>query len=278
MQNLNIENKYLLIENKKQIKNLWCDIFFEDDENTVDKFLRLVFKNKKGVGAFSGNKLIAMILFLDAKIAFENNEKKAVYLYAVCTHKEYRNLGIMKSLISYAKKKLKEQGYEICFLVPENEGLFNMYENLSFFRNMACDEILFFREHFDIKNILEEATDFCYKDYSQLRKENTHLSPMVILSEDEFNFIFDKLREDVSFVFLDSGYAVYEKNENNISISEICGDDKKIVSAIFKKHPECISVKVMVPSINSENFYGMTCSLEKTQEAVPNIYFGMPYR
>ena len=70
MQNLKIENKFLLTENKNEIKKIWLENFLDDEENTVDLFLENVFENKKGVGAFLNNKLIAMILFLNSKIVF----------------------------------------------------------------------------------------------------------------------------------------------------------------------------------------------------------------
>ena len=75
MQNLKIENKFLINENKKQIKKIWLNNFLDDDENTVGLFLKNVFENKKGVGAFCDNELIAMILFLDSEIIFKNKKK-----------------------------------------------------------------------------------------------------------------------------------------------------------------------------------------------------------
>ena len=38
MQNLKIENKILLNENKKEIKKIWLENFLDDNENTVDLF------------------------------------------------------------------------------------------------------------------------------------------------------------------------------------------------------------------------------------------------
>ena len=113
MQNLIIENKFLIDENKKQIKKIWLNNFLDDDENTVDLFLENVFENEKGVGAFLNNELIAMILFLNSKIIFKDRKINSIYFYAVCTEQNYRNQGVMRSLFEFAKEKAKEQGAEL---------------------------------------------------------------------------------------------------------------------------------------------------------------------
>ena len=44
MQNLIIENKFLIDENKKQIKKIWLNNFLDDDANIVDLFLENVIQ------------------------------------------------------------------------------------------------------------------------------------------------------------------------------------------------------------------------------------------
>jgi len=43
MQNLKIENRFLINKNKKQIKKIWLNNFLDDDENTVDLFFEKCF-------------------------------------------------------------------------------------------------------------------------------------------------------------------------------------------------------------------------------------------
>jgi len=277
MQNFEIKNNYLFNENKNQIKKMWLENFLDDTENIVDDFLENVFKNEKGVGAFFNNELIAMILFLNSKIIFKNKKINSVYYYCVCTNEKYRNKGIMKGLFEYAKSISKEHGYEISFLVPANEELFSMYEKLSFSRAIGYEEKTFFKEDFDDKNTLIETTDFCYNDYKKLKVEVSRVSPVVLWDEYEFNFIFNKNRKDVSFLFSKSGYAIYEKQNDGISVLEACGDENGIAASIFNKEKNCKSIKMRLPGKSGCIDFGMTLNLTETTSEVNAIYFGMPY-
>lgn len=278
MRNFEIKNNYLLTENKNQIKNLWLGNFLDDSENVVNKFLENVFKNKKGVGAFLNNELIAMILFLNSKIIYKNQNKNAVYFYAVCTNKKYRNHGVIKSLFEYAKECAKEQGFEICFLVPENEELFKMYEKFSFKRTIGYSEKLIYRDSIDNKNTIYTTTEFCYEDYKKHRLKLSENYPVIIWEEDEFNFIFDETRNDVSFIFSKSGYAIYEKLNNEILVTEICGSEVEIVNSILNRETECEKLILRVPDANYKTDFGMTFSSVNSSDDINSIYFGIPYR
>ena len=277
MQNLIIENKFLIDENKKQIKKIWLNNFLDDNETTVDLFLENVFKNKKGVGAFLNNELIAMILFLNSKIVFKGEKTDSVYFYAVCTDEKYRNQGVMRALFTFAKEKAKEQGAEVCFLVPENESLFKMYEKFSFERNINFTKECVFRSGSNIRNTMCKTTDFCYNDYLKFRLQESEKTPVVILDENEFNFIFDKTREDVSFLFLKTGYAVFEKVGIKITVSEICGNRNDVLSWLFNFYSDVNEIEIFKYSEKEKSDFGMTFSLNETDN-FNNIYFGMPYR
>lgn len=277
MQNLKIENKILLNENKKEIKKIWLKNFLDDNENTVDLFLENVFKNKKGVGAFLNNKLIAIILFLNSKIVFKGEKTNSVYFYAVCTDEKYRNQGVMKELFTFAKEKVKEQGAEICFLVPENESLFKMYEKFSFERNINFTKECILRNEYNIKNAIYKTTGFCYDDYLKFRLQESEKTPVVIFDETEFNFIFDKTRDDGSFLFLETGYAIFEKNEAKISVSEICGNESDILNCFFYTYSDVTEIEILKRSEGECTDFGMTYSFSNTNN-FNNIYFGVPYR
>lgn len=277
MQNFNFENKLLLQENKNEIKVLWKNNFCDDDEKTIEYFLENVFENKKGVGAFINNELIAMVLFLNSKIISKNTNKKTVYFYAVCTDEKYRKKGVMKALFSFATEEVKKQGFEICFLVPENEGLFKMYEKFSFERTINYEEKCISRNDIDIKNTMNPKTDFCYDDYVNLKLKASVNYPVVIWEEAEFKFVFNKNRNDVSFIFTDSGFAVYENNNTEILIYEICGDEKEITNVLFNNHIDCNKIILRIPTEKNKIDFGMTLNLSDNETEIQAIYFGMPY-
>ena len=277
MQNFNFETRFLLRQDENQIKKIWLDNFLDDEENTVDYFLENVFKNKKGVGAFLKNELIGMVLFLNAKIISENKMYNSVYFYAVCTSEKYRKKGVMNSLFSFAKENLKKQGVDICFLVPENEGLFKMYEKQSFQNSIFYKKELVKRNGFNAKNTVLPKTDFCYNDYKEVKASDSKNYPLVIWGESEFNFIFNKNRNDVSFVFLENGFAVYEKKDDTVLVYEVCGSVSDVISYIFSVETDADAVMLRVSAKTQETAFGMTYSLSEKAEQLKPIYFGLPY-
>ncbi len=277
MQNFDIKNKLLSQENKNEIKKLWRNNFLDDDEKTINYFLENVFENKKGVGAFINNELVAMILFLSSKIITKNKEINSVYFYAVCTEEKYRKKGIMKTLFSFATEEAKKQGYEICFLVPQNEELFKMYEKFSFNRTINYEEKCIDRIDCDSKNAITHKTDFCYDDYKRIKLNSPRNNQFVLWEKDEYEFIFNENREDVSFVFTDLSFAVYEKKGNETLVYEICGDESEIINLIFNKHKDCEKIILRVPSVKTKTDFGMTLNLSDEETEIKSIYFGMPY-
>lgn len=277
MQNFNFETRFLLEQDVNQIKKIWLDNFSDDEENTVNYFLKNVFKNKKGVGVFLKNELIGMVLFLNAEIISENKKYNAVYFYAVCTSEKYRKKGVMNSLFSFAKENLKKQGVSFCFLVPENEELFKIYEKQDFQNSIFYKAELVTRNELDAKNAVSVKSDFCYDDYKRLKACDSKRYSLVIWEEPEFNFIFNKNRNDVSFVFLENGFAVYEKQDGTALVYEVCGSISDVISCIFSKEADTDAVTLRVSAETQETAFGMTYSLSKKCEELKPIYFGLPY-
>ncbi len=277
MQNFEIKNKLLSRENKNEIKILWRNNFLDDDEKTINYFLENVFKNQKGVGAFFNDELVAMILFLNSKIISKNKKFKSVYFYAVCTDEKYRKKGIMRDLFHFATEEAKKQGYEICFLVPETEELFKMYEKFSFERTIHYEEKCIVKCDYNNKKTITQKTDFCYNDYKRIKLNSLCNQQLIMWGKEEFEFIFDKRREDVSFLFTDFSFVVYEKNGTEILVYEICGDEDEIINLLFNNHGDCKKIILRVPSDKIKTDFGMTLTLSELETELKSIYFGMPY-
>ena len=218
-----------------------------------------------------------MILFLSSKIIIENKEIKSVYFYAVCTDEKYRKKGIMRTLFSFATEEARKQGYKMSFLVPQNEELFKMYEKLSFERTINYEEKYIEKRDCDNKNTITQKTDFCYDDYIRIKLNSPNKQQFVVWEKDEFEFIFNKTREDVSFIFTDLSFAVYEKNNTEILVYEICGDEKEITSLLFNNHIDCKKIILRLPTEKNKTDFGMTLNLSDREYKISSLYFGMPY-
>lgn len=58
--------------------------------------------------------------------------KKMAYVYAVVTHPKHRNKGLCRNLLEDVHRHLTEQSYAAVLLVPEKEGLRQMYRKLGY--------------------------------------------------------------------------------------------------------------------------------------------------
>jgi hypothetical protein len=152
-----------------------------------------------------------------------------------------------------------------------------MYEKFSFTRTISYTENVVLRKEVCIKNTMNQITGFCYEDYLSFRLQESEKTPVVIFGEKEFNFIFDKKRNDVSFLFTKTGYAVFVKTSSEILIFEICGNENDVLNSLFNTYKDVEKITVRKSSEKETIDFGMTCSFLDDAE-FNNIYFGMPYR
>ena len=61
-------------------------------------------------------------------------DKKEVFLYGICTLKEFRHMGNAKKIMNESEKYLRAKGYEAISLTvdPENKIAIEMYEHLGY--------------------------------------------------------------------------------------------------------------------------------------------------
>ena len=60
------------------------------------------------------------------------NGARGAYIYAVCTRRRYRGMGVMRALITAVLGILRSRGMLFAFLVPARREYFPMYEKLGF--------------------------------------------------------------------------------------------------------------------------------------------------
>lgn len=68
--------------------------------------------------------------------------QKIAYIYAVITHPHHRNKGLCRMLLKDVHSHLTSNGYSAAMLVPEQEGLRQMYRKLGY---RDCTTVLEFR-------------------------------------------------------------------------------------------------------------------------------------
>ncbi len=113
-----------------QLTKLWCRCF-GDSESDVAEFWKIF--DKITVFIARDQHPVAMLCALPVTyFDTEGQLHAASYLYAVCTHEDYRGRGLCRELTAYAEKTLAKQGSQFSFLVPASEKLFEFYRGFGY--------------------------------------------------------------------------------------------------------------------------------------------------
>lgn len=106
---------------------LWQDAF-GDSEEFVDGFFYTGFSPARCRCAVEEGKLVAALYWFD--VQYEN--RRFAYIYAVAVDKAYRGRGIARKLMEDTHAHLKLRGYEGVLLLPQQEGLRQMYAKMGY--------------------------------------------------------------------------------------------------------------------------------------------------
>lgn len=138
--------------NYTEFKNLYLLCFTDDTEEDAELLFANVLSKAKCICKKSENGVpIAMLFLMDADIVFNDIPTPFYYLYAACTHPDYRGRGIMGELLAEAKEEAVKNNKKGIFLKPANKSLFDFYSKYGF------------SPYFKICKITESTTDFANK-------------------------------------------------------------------------------------------------------------------
>ena len=268
------EIRFPLESDYENLKALW-KTSFDDSKESLDYFFQNTASPERVLAAFKEGKPVSALYMLESEIIKDNKAYSAYYIYAVCTHPDYRGKGLMKSLFDELFKVAKGRGIDYLFLVPEEEYLFKIYEKLGFKTGFSYSQKNLLKR--DINNIKKLKTqNLTYKKYREIIESNLSSVPVAVLQESTFNSFFNSVSGEVRTVSVeDEGYALYEETEKELTIFELFGNEKSLLNAVFQNTEK---EEIMYRHISNENPipYGMYYKLTDSPE-IQNGFFGIPY-
>ena len=111
-----------------QLRRLWQEAF-GDTQEYLDGFFRVGFSPENCLCIRQEGNIAAALYWLDMTCRGE----KTAYIYAVATAQAYRGQGLCRRLMERTHRILKDRGYAMAVLVPQEPGLVRMYEALGYF-------------------------------------------------------------------------------------------------------------------------------------------------
>lgn len=258
----------------ENLKELW-QTSFDDSKESLDCFFRNTVSPDRVLAIFENNKPVSALYMLESEIIKDNKTYSAYYIYAVCTHPDFRGKGLMKSLFEELFKEAKSRNIDYLFLVPEEDYLFKIYGKLGFKNGFSYSEKMVFKKDFinDRKNKIQKLI---YKDYRKILFENSLSVPVAVLKETTFNSFFSSVSGEVKTVFVENeGYALYEETEEKLTVFELFGNENLLLNEVFNNTQK---EEILYRKVANENSipYGMFYKLNDVPE-IQNGFFGIPY-
>ncbi len=118
--------------------DLWMCCFTEDEEDYPRDFLGLVDLPTQACVGFSDGKPVTMLFLLPATARCGKECRRVRYLYAGCTHPDYRRRGYYEELMAHALLRVNQWGEEAIYLYPAKRSLVTYYERLGYRGGITC--------------------------------------------------------------------------------------------------------------------------------------------
>lgn len=111
-------------DEKPGTRRLYEEVFSEDSSAFVDYYYTEKTKDNVIYGATEDQELQAMLHLNPYMLSVNGSERRAHYIVAVATRKEYRGRGYMAALLRHALRDMYEAGETFTFLMPAAEQIY----------------------------------------------------------------------------------------------------------------------------------------------------------
>lgn len=135
---------------------LW-QICFGDDDEYVGAFMRDRFVPEHTLVGREGGRICSALYLLRGKVRIAGEAFDAAYLYAACTHPDFRSRGYMGELLRSAEKLCRDSGLDYICLVPAEDSLFDYYSRFGY--RAAFEEKLLTVERSHLELIADKSAE-----------------------------------------------------------------------------------------------------------------------
>lgn len=116
----------------ERLLSLWLAAFPSDSADYVRGFLRHLPDNAITLVGECDGKPVAMLFLLASEACFRGVRYPVRYLYAGCTHSDYRGRGYYRELMNAAADIVSERKENAIFLHPADDKLTQTYQRLGY--------------------------------------------------------------------------------------------------------------------------------------------------
>lgn len=241
-----------------EYKKLYLLCFTDDTEEDAEYLFKTVFCKAECVCELNdaGNP-IAMLFLMNSDLIINGTPKPYYYLYAACTHPDYRGKGIMGRLLEKAKEVAVKNGKLGIFLKPANPPLFKFYAKSYFWPYFNICKVEDSAESFIQKyNKYEKSvTEQTMSEWHNTRKSflNNLCNVYADFSKDLFTAATDGCMVSIS----ENAAAVYEVRDNTLIVKEALYNETNVdelfaLVSLILQNSSAQRVEIRMPAVLKE--------------------------
>lgn len=276
------------------IFDLWR-ICFGDEDEYIRFFLENRFNPERTLIKRVGVSIVSMLFLLEGKVCISGEKFSSYYIYAACTHPDFRKKGYMESLIKSAKRFAAETAVDFISLVPASESLFSYYGRFGFVPAFKRKEITISRKQLML--MASQGAENASPDIKEIYRFRNR-----VLSSSDF-FLWDEKAIDYAireneltngravFAATDKNlcsYALFHEIDGSVLVNELCFLNGKFgdIAALLLAETECDNFRLSLPvvfPISSDNntvrsnamIFPVSDRAKRNIGYIKNAYFGL---
>ena len=110
---------------KEKVKALW-QLCFDDNEEFVEMYFRLRYKNEINIAIESGDEIVSALQMIPYPMTFCGKTVQTSYISGACTHPDFRSKGVMRELLSQSFARMLRNEVHFSTLIPAEPWLLSL--------------------------------------------------------------------------------------------------------------------------------------------------------
>ncbi len=248
------------IDDINDLKSLY-KICFSDDDNYINFYYNNCFSPENCLVYIKDNKIVSSLFNIYIDFYFYNKKYNGQYIYAACTHPDYRSKGIMSDLINYSYSDKMDNKIDVSILVPQEESLFKFYSKLGYKKFFYINELCFNKKDLIINNDIV-ISNMSKEKFIISRKEYLNNFNITINYKDDkiLNYIYDEIlfTNGVIYSIYINGknkYALCYSLDDYLFIKETSLTIDELSKCLYKISCNFNNDKIIVRSFANNNSY-----------------------
>lgn len=116
---------------RDHVKTLW-QLCFNDNPAFIDLYFKYRYKDEINRCIEQNKRIVSALQVIPYPMTWCGGTALTGYISGACTHPEYRNKGLMRSLLTQTHRQMKQDGVLFATLIPAERSLFDFYETFGY--------------------------------------------------------------------------------------------------------------------------------------------------